>query len=291
MFLVLILEHMVLKLEQFNLEHLATKNTMKILRLLILKPHLSWGLTELSLELSISKSNVLRIMRVITRYNMVLEQKSGRKKVYKINYQMNMVKFLWKLFMEEERQNITPNFWNVIDLLYHQVKNVVSVFILFGSVAQGLATEKSDIDICVVAENRIDVGRFDFLPYRFEIHQYDWDDFKNPVDFVALEALLNGVVFKGELLEIIAETNSFSKTYLIYRLEKAKDFLRRSKNLEAEAKYYYEQLAEVTIGEVKSLLLKGKTIPKREINLKDMDRELEMLENLISGEGEKVWLI
>ncbi len=264
---------------------------MKILRFLILKPYLSWGLTELSLELSISKSNVLRIMRVLTRYNLVLEQKSGRKKVYKINYQMNIVKVLWKLFMQEKRMNLTPNFRNVIDLLYNQVKDDVSLFILFGSVAQGLATEKSDIDICVVAENRIEVGRFDFLPYRFEFHQYDCDDFKDPVDFVVLESLLSGVVFKGELLEIIAETHSFSKSYLIYRLEKAKEFLGKSKNLEGEAKYCYEQLAIISIGEVKSLLLRGKTIPKREITLKDMDSELEMLENLISGEGERVWLI
>jgi DNA-binding MarR family transcriptional regulator len=74
---------MVQKLEQLNLEHLATKNTIKILRFLILKPYLSFGLSELSKELLISKSNVLRILKVLTKHNLILEHKSGRKKVYK----------------------------------------------------------------------------------------------------------------------------------------------------------------------------------------------------------------
>jgi predicted nucleotidyltransferase len=282
---------MVLKLDQFDLEQLATKNTIKILRLMILKPYLSWGLTELSLELSISKSNILRIMLVLTRNNMVLEHKSGRKKVYKVNYQLNINKIFFKLYMEEKRRNITANFGNVVDLFYNQVKDDVNVFILFGSVAQGLATEKSDIDVCVVATERIDVGSFDFLPYRFEVHQYNWDDFENPSDFVVLEALLNGIVYKGDLLDVIAETTAFSKNYLIYRLEKAKEFLSKSKSLEGEAKSYYEKLAKVTIGEVKSVILNGKTIPKKEIHIIDMEQELEELENRISGEGENVWLI
>jgi hypothetical protein len=230
-------------------------------------------------------------MLVLTSNNIVLEHKSGRKKVYKVNYQLNIIKIFFELYMEERRRNIAVNFGNVVDLFYHQVKDDVDVFILFGSVAQGLATERSDIDICVVAEKRIDVGSFDFLPYRFEVHQYNWDDFENPSDFVVLEALLNGIVFKGELLNVIAETTAFSKTYLIYRLEKAKEFLSKSKSLEGEAKSYYEKLAEITIGDVKSIILNGKTIPKKEIHLIDMEQELEELENRISGEGEKVWLI
>lgn len=50
--MVLILEHMVLILEQFNLENLAARNTTKILRLMIQRPYLSWGLTEISKNLT-----------------------------------------------------------------------------------------------------------------------------------------------------------------------------------------------------------------------------------------------
>jgi predicted nucleotidyltransferase len=235
---------MVLKLERFNLEYLGTRNTVKIMRTLTTKPYLSWGLTELSVEIGVSKSNILRIMKVLTKYNLVIEQKSGRKKVYRINYQIKSVQILWKLYMEEKRQNIPPNFKNVLDLIYHQIKDDVELFILFGSVARGLETEKSDIDLCIIPKNKVNIQRFDFLPYRFEIHEYDWHDFENPLDLVVLEALFQGIVFKGDIFPIIAQTNSFPKSYLIYRLEKAKEFLNKSKALKGEAKEYYNQIAE-----------------------------------------------
>jgi hypothetical protein len=58
---------MVLKREQFNLEHLATKNTAKILRLLVLKPYLSFGLTELSEDLKISIDEVKDGLRAVEK--------------------------------------------------------------------------------------------------------------------------------------------------------------------------------------------------------------------------------
>jgi len=77
------------------------------------------------------------------------------------------------------------------------------------------------------------------------------------VDFVVLEALLNGIVFNGDILKIIAEIRSFGKPYVIYRIEKAKEFLNKSKSLEGEVRAYYERMAEITIGEVKSIIQKG----------------------------------
>lgn len=282
---------MVLLLEQLNVEDIATRNTIRILRLLVLKPYSSWGLSELSGELQIAKSNVFRIMKVLTDNNIVLAEKSDRKKLYRINYELNLVGILWKLFMEEKRQNITSDFHNVIDLLFHQVKDNVELFILFGSVAQGLATRKSDIDICVVPKDHIEIDKFDFLPYRFEVHEYKWEDITDPVDFVVLESLFNGIVFKGDILKIIASTRSFPKPYLIYRLEKSKEFLDKAKKLEGKARDYYENMAEITVGEVKSVLIKGKTTPKREIKVEDIYKEIKELEIQISHEGERIWLI
>jgi len=105
---------MVLQLEQLNLDNIAAKkNIIRILKLLILKPNLYWGLTELSLTLLISKSNILRIMGYLSNYNLVLEQKSGHKVYYQIS----------------------PNFKNPIDFLYLQIKNDASICNLFGSIA------------------------------------------------------------------------------------------------------------------------------------------------------------
>jgi len=284
---------MVLKREQFNLERIATKNTIKILRFLTTKPYLSFGLTELSEDLKISKSNILRILTVLHEGNLIIEQKSGKKKLFRINSEMSIIKILWNLFMSERRYNLPTNFKNVIDLFYEQVKNDVELFILFGSVAQGLATEKSDVDICVVSGKEINAGRFDFLPHRFEIHNYSWDDVKDPNDFVILDALLKGVVYKGDVFGIVANLKSFPKSYLIYRLEKAKEFFKKAELLENEANEYYKGIAKTTLGEVESLLHRKSTIPKREIVFEDINIEakIKILEEEIVREGERIWLI
>ena len=284
---------MVLKREQFNLERIATKNTIKILRFLTSKPYLSFGLTELSEDLKISKSNILRILKVLRGYNLIVEQKTGKKKLFRINSEMSIIKILWNLFMSERRYNLPTSFKNVIDLFYEQVKNDVELFILFGSVAQGLATEESDIDICVVSEKNINARRFEFLPHRFEIHNYSWEDVKNPKDFVILDALLNGVVYKGDIFEIVANLKSFPKSYLIYRIEKAKEFFKKAELLENEASEYYKGIAKITLGEVESLLHRKSTIPKREIVFENMNIEakIKILEEEIVREGERIWLI
>src|SRR5690606_41662545 len=62
------------------------------------------------------------------------------------------------------------------------------------------------LPIFIIPKRRIEVDKFEFLPYRFEIHEYNWEDITDPVDFVVLESLINGIVFKGELLRIIAKT-------------------------------------------------------------------------------------
>ena len=284
---------MVLKREQFNLERIATKNTIKVLRCLTSRPYLSFGLTELSEHLKISKSNVLRILKVLRAHNLIIEQKSGKKKLFRINSEMCIIKILWNLFMSERRYNLPTSFKNVIDLFYEQVKNDVELFILFGSVAQGLATEESDIDICVVSGKDINAKRFDFLPHRFEIHNYSWDDVKNPVDFVILDALLNGVVYKGDVFDIVANLRSFPKSYLIYRIEKAKQFFKKAELLENEASEYYKSIAKITLGEVESLLHRRSTIPKREIEFEDINIEakIKILEEEVVREGERIWLI
>lgn len=281
---------MVLNLERFDLEDLAARNTTRILRLMVLKPYFSWGLTELSKELDVSKSNVSRILKILLAGNLIYGQKSGRKKIYRINYEMGLVKTFWNLFMNEKILNLRPEFKNAVDLLYDQVKDDVELFILFGSVAQGLATEKSDIDIVVVTRTHLDVKKFDFLPYRFEIHEYTMEDVQEPVDFVVLDALLNGIIFKGDVFKVIAELNSFPKPYIVYRLEKAKEFLNKASTLEGEARKYYEDVAEITIGEIQSVIYHGVTIPKRETKVDEIHEMIKNIEKDVSRQGERIWL-
>lgn len=282
---------MVLKLERFNLEGLATRNTLKVLRHLILQPYLSWGLTELSLELGISKSNLLRIFKVLKSQNILLEVKSKRKKLYRINSELTIVKRYHQLFMEEKRQNISLEFKNVLDLFYQQIKDEVEVFILLGSVAQGVESPQSDLDILLVPKKVLEIDKYQYLPRRLEVHQYRWEDIEDPVDLVVLEALLHGIVFKGNVFPIISHLKSFPKAYLIYRLEKAKEFEKKAQKLEGAGSDYYLHLAKVTVGEVASLLKTGKTVPKAEIDLNNLQKTMKWIENRLGREGDRVWIL
>ncbi len=76
-------------------------------------------------------------MNVLIDYNIVLVEKSGRKKLYHVNHELKLVSILWELFMEEKKKNINPDFKNTIDLLFNQIKEDVELFILFGKFGSG----------------------------------------------------------------------------------------------------------------------------------------------------------
>ncbi len=123
------------------------------------------------------------------------------------------------------------------------------------------------------------------------MHNYQRQELKDLTDFVVLDSLLHGIVLKGGdfVYDILENLQSFPKEYLLYRLNKAKQFYRRAEELEGEAQNYYTSLANVAVGEVESVLYQGTTMSKRE--MKDHSREdIPPLEKELAREGDKVWL-
>ena len=276
---------MVLKLEQI----FGSKNSINVLRPLTLYPYLSFGLTQLSEKLNISKSNILRVTKSLVEEKIVLEKRSGRKKTYQINSEHKLIKQLWNIFMIEKQSQLPAYFKNGVDLFYEQVKDKVEVFLLFGSVARGLAEEESDIDILIIGDKKLN-GPVIELPYRFEVHNYTWKDLEKKTDFVVLESLMEGIWYKGEIFNIVKEIRLFSKTYLIYRLNKIREFLKKSKTLQGEAKKYYSRLAKVTFGEIDSILNGKKTQTKRKIKVEATFKNVHKIEEELAKEGENIWL-
>ncbi|MFH1275795.1 MAG: nucleotidyltransferase domain-containing protein, partial [Candidatus Woesearchaeota archaeon] len=274
------------KLEQL----MGSKNSINVLRHLTLYPYLSFGLTKLSEELKISKSNILRVTKPLIKEKIILEKQSARKKVYQINSEHNLTKELWKLFMVEKQSLLPAYFKNGIDLFYEKVKDSVEVFIVFGSVARSLATEDSDIDVLIIGDKKLH-GPIIELPYRFEVHNYSWKDLENKTDFVVLESLMEGICYQGDIFKIIKELKLFSKNYLIYRLNKAKEFLKKGNKLDGEAKRYYLQLAQITLGEIYSVLKHKKTESKRDLKAEATFKNILKIEEELSKEGDNIWLI
>ncbi len=283
---------MVLKIEQFNLENIiGSKNSIAILRLVVLKPYLSFGLTELSNKLRISKSNILRILSILKKHNIILELFSKRKKRYKTNSQLKLCEHLFNVFMLEKQNNLKPEIKNAIDLMYSRIKDKVRLFILFGSTAKGLETKKSDVDILVVGEKGIEGIKTDIYPFRFEVHNYKINDLENLKDFIVIDSLLNGIVYKGDIFPILSKVESIPKDYVLYRLKKSEEFLNKLKSLKGEAKRYYQNLIKITIGEIESLLKDKITLSKKEIKAEISEKKIKELERLISIEGNKIWII
>ena len=277
---------MVLKLEQL----LGSKNSLAVLRYLVLHPYARFGLTELAETLQISKSNVLRVLTPLQEAHLIVEQKAGRKKLLHINGEQEIVPQLWKIFMLEKKSVLAPEFKNIIDLFYSKIQGKIDVFILFGSVARGLATKNSDIDIIIVGDTKISGPILDYLPFRFEVHNYAWKELQDKNDFVVLEALTNGIIYKGELYPLIKELKLFPKAYLIYRLNKVKEFMQKAKEATGQAKKYYQALATITYGEIESLLHKKGIQPKRFLKTTATPLRIEELERRIAQEGEGVWI-
>lgn len=284
--LVLKIERMVLK-KEFNLESIITKNGIRILRLMIKRPYLSYGLSELSSSLGISKSNILGYLRVLQKNNLVRTEKEGKKKTYKINSSLEIMQLLWLLFMNEKKNNLRPASKNIVDYIFNKVKDKAEVFILFGSVAYGLEQEGSDIDILVVGDKRIKEEKLDIFPKRVEFHLVTKEQLEKMQDFVLLEAIMNGIVYKGDIFRLVTNLKWFPKLYVLFRLHKAKEHLAKASKLKGHAKEYYKELARVSLGEIEALLFKKQILPKKLIKLTST---IEFLEEKISKEGEQIWL-
>ena len=286
---VLKMEHMVLKKERFRIESLASKTTISVLRLFIEKPYAQFSISDISRIIGISKSNVLRGLRALLSSGMIRIARGGIRKLFKIDSGKRIVKAAANLFMEERIENLKPKTKNAVEYLFSEIGMKVDAFILFGSCAYGLETSKSDIDILVISKNEVKISSAQFLPYRFEIHSKTWEEVTQLKDFVALDAILSGIVFKGSdrLFEIRAGIESFPKAYALFRLKKIKEYEEKTGSADSMARKYYKELIRISLGELESLLFEGKIIPKKSIQIK---RTIEEIEDKLGNEGDRIWL-
>jgi len=278
------------KRDGFKLENvLGNRVPWRLLRVLLDQPYLSFSPTTLAKALDTSRASVLRVLAELGDYALVRNLEGGR---YQVNTEQELIRRLWFLFMLERLMNLQPSFKNAVDMYFKSIEEKAEVFIVFGSVSRGVATVRSDIDICVVGhELDLKEHRFDFLPHRIEVHNYQRKELERLSDFVVLDSLLHGIVLKGEevVYDILKDLRAFPKEYLLYRLNKAKQFYNRVEETKGDAKDYYLSLANVAVGEVASVLHQGTTVSKREME-KYSRRDISRLEEELSREGDQIWL-
>lgn len=194
--------------------------------------------------------------------------------------------------MHERERNLQPRFKNAVELFLKAVEPQVEVFIVFGSVARGLASPESDIDVCVVGEGAgAAERRFDFPPHRFEVHTFTREGLAGLTDLVALDAVLNGIVLAGAdfVFDILRDLRWFPKAYLLYRLNNVRRFRERATASSGEARRYYSGLADLGLREVASVLNQGTTVSKPEAR-RGKAPDLATLEANLAQAGDQIWL-
>ena len=284
--------------KKYNIETLGSKNVARVLRCLVHQPHMLRSVMEISNDLGISRSNVYRAVKSIEQLGLVIQIKDGKKKLYKTDISSRLAVKFFEIFTQERFMNLPSRLNNILSTFPQSVPGC-DAMILFGSYANGLAHESSDIDICCVCENEEaktkikKLSRKYYPDFRFEIHFYNKQALENLNDFVILDSLLNGIPFVGADLVFhhLARIQNFPKAYMLYRLQKCEDYIKKINSVSGPAKKYFQDLVNISIGEINSVLKFKRTVPKKDIKKVNAVKAIEHLHDEISKRGDAIWLI
>jgi len=245
-----------------------------------------------------SRSNVYRAVKSIELLGIIIQIKNGRKKLYKVDVSSHLTLKFFEIFAQERFMNLPSKLINSLSAFF-QIASRCDAMILFGSYACGLSHEFSDIDICCICENeelRSKIKRLARKYYpdlRFEIHFYDKKALEELNDFVVLDSLLNGIPFIGGdcVFRYLSKIQNFPKSYILYRLGKCEEYMKKINSCSGPAKEYFRRLVTISIGEINSVLKLKTTIPKKNIKNIDADKEVKKLHDVLARIGDSVWLI
>ncbi len=132
---------------------LASKVNIRIIRLLLTYPNKDFSAGEIEKYTESKGGNLHRALRKLSIYELIIKEKNA----YKINYSNQLVQTLNTIFEKEKKYfqnidqkelNILSEFTNELFKKYSDIKEII----LFGSVARGMYSEKSDIDIMIIKE-------------------------------------------------------------------------------------------------------------------------------------------
>jgi len=125
---------------------MGKKSKIKILRLLMSNNNQDYCLDDIAKFTGMSCGTIYPSLNELLETRLIVQRKAGRSILYKINKNHTLFNKIKELIEMEKKSliNITKEF--ISDL----TKDNISAIILFGSVARGEFTEKSDVDILVV---------------------------------------------------------------------------------------------------------------------------------------------
>lgn len=149
---------------------LGKKSQIKILRLLIHNENQEYYLDEIARLTGVSCGTIYPALKELLETRIIIQRKIGRSPLYKINKSHLLFQKIKELIDFEKKSLISV----AEEFVSSLPKKTVTAVILFGSVARGKFTEKSDIDILLIYKNKKEGGKvekiIDILLDKYDVH-------------------------------------------------------------------------------------------------------------------------
>jgi len=182
------------------------KNTLslkeRILKYLIESDVDSVTIRQISQDLRVDYKNTFQVIDNISE--LISKKRIGNSNLIKIKIVPNQEIFSVEnkrthQFLKENRQ---------LELLKQDIEGINYPFfivLIFGSYVKKTNTKKSDLDICIIYDNKERINKFisklELLPFKLEIHDFTIDEFekmlKTKEDNIGKEIVKNNIILYG----------------------------------------------------------------------------------------------
>jgi predicted nucleotidyltransferase len=174
----------------------------KILKFL-LENKQKWSILEIANNLNADYKNTFQAIDKLYP-DLIYKEKKGSMNLIEIKSTPNTIIYS----VEEKRKKEFLEENKKLKLIKEDIEKINYPFfivLLFGSVAKKTATEKSDIDICIISDNKEKtnelISKLKILPYPIEIQDFKISEFESMLNKkegnVAKEIIKNNIILYG----------------------------------------------------------------------------------------------
>jgi len=258
---------------------ILTKAGTSLLRVLCRYPYKEFYSSELANKAGISITHTIRLIKILKAENIVVTRKSGNHEMFKLNLENILAKKLLELFHLERRLKIKKEFRASLEEFIRNLgknKFIISI-ILFGSLAKGMETKESDIDLMIISNkvsetkkivNDLFENLFGFYKYLIEEHIYtkeNFDSFYRKGNDMIINLIKDGIILYD---------NGFYQQYLKALPSPTKEHIEETLNF---AKIKFKEAEKILSINHESVIIPLKSV------VRDCCRAILLMKGIIPG--------
>jgi hypothetical protein len=273
---------------------LFKRSAWRVLGDLLEPPFVPHQQKEIARSLKLPEASVQRGLRTLVDAGLVQRKRSQ----YVVSVGQDAIRYFWLLRQAERYSALPPGLANAMSVLLAREFSRDDCVIMFGSWARGVAIPgESDVDVGVFTAQggRVGSRRLFEGPYRVETQTWDMEELRRPGNSAALDALVNGIALtrRDDVYDALLGLRSFPKSFLLYRLEQANRMLLRAElgGGDSEAATFFSAVAQRIVGQVRNILVHGRTMSWRETpRAESLRSAIADLGERLAREGDEIWL-